>query len=83
MVILDEAQNCSYSELKLVVTRMGEGSRFALCGDADQTDLDEDKSGWREIVARMAPLANWVSVTRYSDADVVRDPLLKRILPHL
>lgn len=84
-VHLDDGQNCSYHELKLIVTRMGEGSLFSFCGDGtgDQNDLPGGVSGWNEFVARLAPLQDVVAVTRYTEDDVVRDPLLKRILPHL
>lgn len=84
-VHLDEAQNCQYSELKLVLTRMGENSLFSFCGDGsgDQNDLSGGTSGWNEFVARLAPLHDSVAVARYGDDDVVRDPLLKRILPYL
>lgn len=82
-VHLDEAQNASYAELKMVITRLGGKSHFSFGGDSEQSDLPGSQSGWLEFVARLAPVSDVVAVTRYTDEDVVRDPLLKRILPYL
>lgn len=82
-VLTDEAQNCTYAELKLILTRMGQGSRMAFAGDPEQSDLPEGASGWPEFVGRLAPLEALVGVGRFGPEDVVRDPLLAKLLPHL
>lgn len=82
-VLTDESQNCTYAELKLILTRMGEASRFCFAGDQTQYDLPEGESGYAEFTARIAPLTDMVGTTRFSDMDVVRDPLLAELMPHL
>ncbi len=88
-VQLDEAQNCTYKELKMVLTRMGEGSQFVFSGDPEQDDLDsgynraKTKTGWPEFVSRLAVLKDLVGITRFVNADSVRDPLQAKLLEYI
>jgi len=79
-VILDEAQNCSSVQMKMFLTRLGENSRMAITGDPTQVDLPMgSKSGLREArdVLRKVP---GVAVTEFANVDVVRHPLVTRIV---
>jgi len=79
-VILDEAQNCTSVQMKMFLTRLGENSRMAITGDPTQVDLPMGaKSGLREArdVLRRVP---GVAVTEFANVDVVRHPLVTRIV---
>lgn len=79
-VILDEAQNTTPTQMKMFLTRMGEGSRMVVTGDLSQTDLPKDvKSGLGDAIRKLEGLDGIGSV-RFSDSDVVRHPLAMRII---
>ncbi len=79
-VIVDEAQNTSRLQMKMVLTRLGEGSRMAVTGDPSQVDLvNPAESGLVHAVAILAAVPG-VAVTRFTTADVVRHRLVGRIV---
>ncbi|MEO0975111.1 MAG: PhoH family protein, partial [Pseudomonadota bacterium] len=79
-VILDEAQNTSVSQMKMFLTRIGFGTRTVVTGDVTQTDLPRQQlSGLRHALEVLRDV-NGVRVTRFSVADVVRHPLVQRIV---
>jgi len=79
-VIVDEAQNTSRLQMKMVLTRLGEGSRMAVTGDPSQVDLvNPSDSGLAHAVSILEGVQG-VAVTRFSVADVVRHPLVGRII---
>ena len=79
-VILDEAQNASRLQMKMVLTRLGEGSRMAVTGDPSQVDLlNRSDSGLAHAVSILEGVES-VSVTRFTAEDVVRHPLVARIV---
>jgi phosphate starvation-inducible PhoH-like protein len=79
-VILDEAQNTTRTQMKMFLTRMGEGSRMVVTGDLSQVDLPKDvKSGLRDCVPKIEHIKG-IDVVRFSDVDVVRHPLAASII---
>nr|TFG54392.1 MAG: PhoH family protein [Hyphomicrobiales bacterium] len=78
-VILDEAQNCSHAQMKMFLTRLGEDSRMVVTGDPSQSDLPEGPEGLGEAL-RYLENVEGVGITRFSKADVVRHPLVSRIV---
>ncbi len=79
-IIVDEAQNTSRLQMKMVLTRMGEGSRMAVTGDPSQIDLlNASDSGLAHAVAILEGVQG-VAVTRFTAADVVRHPMVARIV---
>ena len=78
-VVIDEAQNCTYAELKMLLTRLGWRATMVITGDPDQTDLLPELSGLADIADRLEPLAN-VSVNRLEQIDIVRHPLVGEML---
>ena len=78
-VVIDEAQNCTYGQLKMLLTRLGWHSTMVLTGDPDQTDLLPELSGLSSIGTRLDALDD-VAVIRLTDQDVVRHPLVGRML---
>jgi phosphate starvation-inducible PhoH-like protein len=78
-VLIDEAQNCTYGQLKMLLTRLGWHSTMVMTGDPDQTDLLPELSGLASIAQRLENFED-VAVIRLADKDVVRHPLVGRML---
>lgn len=79
-IILDEAQNTSPQQMLMFLTRFGEGARMVVCGDPDQVDLPfGTPSGLIDAVNRLEGKAE-IATQRFTAADVVRDPLVGRIV---
>jgi phosphate starvation-inducible protein PhoH and related proteins len=79
-VIVDEAQNTSRLQMKMVLTRLGEGSTMAVTGDPSQVDLvDPSESGLAHAVSILEGV-DGVAVARFTVADIVRHPLVGRIV---
>jgi len=79
-VVIDEAQNCTYGQLKMLLTRLGWNSKLVLTGDPEQTDLLTGMSGLREAATRLDDMCDHVSVVRLGQKDVVRHPLVAAML---
>jgi phosphate starvation-inducible PhoH-like protein len=78
-VVIDEAQNCTYGQLKMLLTRLGWRSTMVLTGDPDQTDLLSGLSGFGDIANRLDRVAE-VAVVRMGESDIVRHPLVASML---
>lgn len=79
-VILDEAQNTTSMQMKMFLTRLGEGSRMIVTGDPSQIDLPAgQKSGLVEALDILSNVENIVTV-RFADKDVVRHPMVAAIV---
>lgn len=78
--ILDEAQNTTVTQMKMFLTRMGEGSRMVITGDLSQTDLpDKVKSGLRDAVETLENI-NDIGFLHFESKDVIRHPLVSKIV---
>ncbi|MEJ0087028.1 MAG: PhoH family protein [Pseudomonadota bacterium] len=79
-IILDEAQNTTPEQMKMFLTRIGFGSRAVVTGDVTQTDLPQGKmSGLRHVINILRDIEG-VAFTFFEAADVVRHPLVQRIV---
>ena len=78
-VVIDEAQNCTYGQIKMLLTRLGWNSTMVVTGDPDQSDLLPGISGLEAIGERLEALED-VTVLLFSKQDVVRHPLVSSIL---
>ncbi|CAN5347571.1 PhoH family protein [soil metagenome] len=79
-IILDEAQNTTIAQMKMFLTRFGEGSRMVICGDPKQVDLPQPgASGLADAVARLEGVQG-IAVVPFGIADVVRHPIVGRIV---
>jgi len=78
-VVIDEAQNCTYTQIKMLLTRLGWRSTMVLTGDPDQTDLLPGISGLAEISEKLERLPD-IPVVRLQEADIVRHPLVASML---
>jgi phosphate starvation-inducible PhoH-like protein len=80
IIILDEAQNTTPMQMKMFVTRLGEGSRMIVTGDPSQIDLPSGQaSGLIEAIGLLDSVAG-IAQVRFTAADVVRHPLVARIV---
>ncbi len=78
--ILDEAQNTTAMQMKMFLTRMGEGTRMVITGDLSQVDLPSGlRSGLRDALDTLEGIQG-ISVVRFGQRDVVRHPLVARIV---
>ncbi len=79
-VILDEAQNATVAQMKMFLTRMGEGSKVVVSGDITQVDLPSGvTSGLRDAVQRLQGIEG-IAMVRLNETDIVRHPLVQRIV---
>jgi phosphate starvation-inducible PhoH-like protein len=78
-VVIDEAQNCTYAQIKMLLTRLGWHSTMVLTGDPDQTDLLDNLSGLADIARRLEAVEG-IAVVRLTETDIVRHPLVASML---
>jgi phosphate starvation-inducible PhoH-like protein len=80
-IFVDEAQNMTVNGLKLLMTRLGEGSQMVIAGDSDQIDLkNRSDSGFDHVVSRLRGRHSDISVIDFSTRDICRHPLITDIL---
>ncbi len=79
-IILDEAQNTTREQMKMFLTRLGDGSKMVITGDVTQIDLPDGKKSGLEHAAHVLDGVEGISVIRLNDKDVVRNPLVMRIV---
>jgi phosphate starvation-inducible protein PhoH and related proteins len=79
-VIVDEAQNATRLQMKMVLTRLGEGARMVVTGDPTQTDLVNPRDSGLAHAVGLLEGVKGIGVTRFTSADVVRHPLVERIV---
>jgi phosphate starvation-inducible PhoH-like protein len=78
-IVIDEAQNCTYGQIKMLLTRLGWHSTMVVTGDPDQSDLLNGLSGLSDIARRLEPIPE-IAVIRLGDRDIVRHPLVADML---
>jgi phosphate starvation-inducible PhoH-like protein len=76
LVFLDEAQNTTYSQIKMFLTRIGEGSKVIVNGDIRQTDLEET-SGLAVVLGIVEALELDLDIVEFTNEDVVRSGICK------
>src|SRR6266478_4378424 len=76
---LDDAQNCTYGQIKMMLTRLGWHSTMVVTGDPDQSGLLDGLSGLAQIARRLDAIAQ-VAVIRLGEGDIVRHPLVGEML---
>ena len=79
-VIVDEAQNATRLQMKMVLTRLGEGARMVVNGDPSQIDLVNARDSGLAHAVGILDGVKGVAITRFTAADVVRHPLVERIV---
>jgi len=79
-VIVDEAQNTSCAQMRMVLTRLGENSRMVVTGDITQIDLPPGQTSGLVEAVEVLEGVEGVALCRFRDSDVVRHPLVQRLV---
>jgi phosphate starvation-inducible protein PhoH and related proteins len=80
VIILDEGQNTTVSQMKMFLTRMGQGSKIIVTGDITQVDLPRDvRSGLTDAVERLKNFER-IAIVYLDENDIVRHPLVSQVL---
>ena len=79
-IILDEAQNTTVEQMKMFLTRLGFGSTAVITGDTTQIDLPRGTTSGLKHAARILENVEGISFTHFVAQDVVRHPLVQRIV---
>jgi phosphate starvation-inducible PhoH-like protein len=79
-IILDEAQNSTYEQMKMALTRLGEGSKMVVTGDETQVDLGKGQRSGLRVASRILDGVDGIGVVRLTEKDVVRHPLVAKII---
>ena len=79
-IILDEAQNTTKEQMKMFLTRLGDGSKMVITGDVSQIDLPDGKQSGLIHATELLKDVEGISVVRLTDSDVVRNTLVMRIV---
>ena len=82
VMIFDEAQNSTFGQLKLFLTRIGQGSQIIITGDADQSDLPRSERRLIDVMQRLSGLKG-VGVVEFKGCDIVRNPIIEGVLREL
>ncbi len=78
-IVVDEAQNCTYVQLKMLLTRLGWHSTMVVTGDPHQSDLLPGVSGLSDIADRLEAVPE-IAVVRLAERDIVRHPLVASMI---
>jgi phosphate starvation-inducible PhoH-like protein len=79
-VIVDEAQNTTPAQMKMVLTRLGSHSRMVVTGDLTQTDLPASQQSGLAVAQKILRSVEGVAFCELTTKDVVRNPLVQRIV---
>lgn len=79
-VIIDEAQNTTPAQMKMVLTRLGSRSRMVVTGDLTQTDLSSNQPSGLAITLKILRSVEGIAFCELTNKDVVRNPLVQRIV---
>lgn len=77
IVLVDEAQNCTVTEMKMLLSRIGKNTKIILSGDTEQADIPD--SGLSDAVNRLEGIEG-IEVVRFLDSDIVRSKMCKQII---
>lgn len=86
IVIFDEIQNGTHAEIKVCLTRLGEGTKIIFCGDNSQIDMNLDKSGFADFIRAFSDEESrqrGIHHFRFGTEDIVRSEILKFIIPRI
>ncbi|MGJ4746669.1 PhoH family protein [Leptospira sp. SA-E8] len=78
-IILDEAQNCTLAQLKMIMTRLGRNSRMCISGDVTQIDLEHGRSGFDRVV-NLFRQTEGIGQVFFGKEDITRHPLVETIV---
>ena len=79
-IILDEAQNTTPAQMKMFLTRIGFGSKVVITGDSTQKDLPAGTTSGLDVAVNVVKKLEDISICRLTSKDVVRHPLVQKIV---
>jgi phosphate starvation-inducible PhoH-like protein len=79
-IIVDEAQNTTPAQMKMVLTRLGFNSRMVITGDITQTDLPPNQQSGLTVALQILKNVEGIAICEFTQKDVVRHPLVQRIV---
>lgn len=82
-MIVEEASSCTYEQLKLILTRIGQNTRLIMAGDLAQSDLRKELQGGLEYIAQKVSHIDRIEVVSLQFSDIVRNDLIGQILQSL
>jgi phosphate starvation-inducible PhoH-like protein len=78
-MILDEAQNCTYDQIKMFITRMGQNSKVLINGDLNQTDLHRGRSGLESCMSKLDNI-DGIAICNLTHEDIQRNDIIAQVL---
>lgn len=82
-IVADECQNASYDQLKMLLTRIGNGSKMVLTGDTSQSDLHKHMQGGFYSVISALSGVDGIGISKLELSDIVRNPIIAKIISRL
>jgi phosphate starvation-inducible PhoH-like protein len=79
-VILDEAQNATYTQMKMFLTRMGENSKFIVTGDITQIDLPKKSDSGLPVTFNILKNIDGISFVKFDKHDIIRHRIVGKIV---
>ena len=79
-IIGDEMQNSTPAQMKMLLTRLGEGSKMVVMGDVQQHDRGFEENGLSDLTRRVFTVSDYIHHVEFTDEDVVRHPAIREIL---
>jgi len=79
-IMADEMQNSTPNQMRMVLTRIGQGSKMVVTGDTDQHDRGFEKNGLWDLVSRISPDDELINVVQFDKSDIQRNKVIKEIL---
>jgi phosphate starvation-inducible protein PhoH and related proteins len=79
-IIGDEMQNSTPAQMKMLLTRLGEGSKMVVTGDVQQHDRGFEENGLSDLTRRVFTISDYIHHVEFTDEDVVRHPAIREIL---
>jgi len=79
-IIGDEMQNSTPAQMKMLLTRLGEGSKMVVTGDVQQHDRGFEDNGLSDLTRRVFTISDYIQHVEFTDEDVVRHPAIREIL---
>lgn len=82
-IVADECQNASYDQLKMLLTRLGNGSKMVLTGDVSQSDLNRHMQGGFHTMTNILTDVDGIGISYLDMSDIIRNPIIGKILGRL
>jgi phosphate starvation-inducible PhoH-like protein len=79
-IIGDEMQNSTPAQMKMLLTRIGDGSKLVVTGDVQQYDRGFENNGLSDLIGRVYPSSEFIQHVQFTEEDVVRHPAIQEIL---